>query len=69
MFDNFWNNVFRYPRYFVSVILGVFISTFGWLAPLAKSPMTAVPLIGLVVGTVFFVGLTLRAMLGVGTIG
>jgi hypothetical protein len=68
MFDDFWNNVGRYPRYFITVVLGVFISSFGWVAPLFKRPITAVALIGFLVGTIFFVSLTLKAMLGLSAI-
>ncbi len=64
MFGDFWNNVGKYPRYFITIVLGVFISTFGWLAPLWKRPATAVALVGFLVGTLVTVVLTLKAMLG-----
>jgi Protein of unknown function (DUF751) len=65
MFGDFFNNVGRYPSYFITIVLGIFISTFGWLAPLWKRPITAVALVGFLVGTLMTVILTLRAMLGV----
>jgi Protein of unknown function (DUF751) len=64
MFGDFWNNIGKYPRYFITIILGVFISSFGWLAPLWKRPVTAVALVGFLVGTFVTIALTLRAMLG-----
>jgi hypothetical protein len=64
MFGDFWNNIGKYPRYFITIILGVFISSFGWLAPLWKRPVTAVTLVGFLVGTFVTIALTLRAMLG-----
>jgi hypothetical protein len=64
MFDDFFGNVLRYQRYFITVILGIFISTFSWLRPLLKNRFTATALLGLVVGLVAFVGFTLKAMLG-----
>ncbi len=64
MFGDFWNNIGKYPRYFITIILGVFISSFSWLAPLWKRPVTAVALVGFLVGTVVTIVLTLRAMLG-----
>jgi hypothetical protein len=64
MFGDFWDNVGKYPRYFITIVLGVFISTFGWLAPLWKRPVTAVALVGFLVGTLVTVVLTLKAMLG-----
>ncbi|MEO0688526.1 MAG: DUF751 family protein [Cyanobacteria bacterium J06649_11] len=68
MFDGFWNNVFRYLRYFVTTLLGVFINAFSWLEPVFKRPITLIAFIGLLVGILVFVSFTLRAMLGLSTI-
>ncbi|MFB2979996.1 DUF751 family protein [Microseira sp. BLCC-F43] len=68
MFDGFWDNVSRYPRFLVTIILGIFVNTFGWLTPLFKRPVTAIALIGFLVGLLIFVSLTLRAMLGLSAI-
>jgi hypothetical protein len=68
MFDGFWDNVFRYPRYFLSTLLGILLNTFAPLAPLLKRPVTLVALIGLLVASLIFVSLTLRAMLGFSSI-
>jgi membrane protein insertase Oxa1/YidC/SpoIIIJ len=64
MFDGFWDNVFRYPRYFISILLGLLLNTFAPLKPLLKNPVTLVALVGLFLGAIAFVTLTLRAMLG-----
>ena len=64
MFDDFFGNVLRYQSYFVSIVLGVFISTFSWLKPLLNNKITATALIGLMVGLISLVVLTLKAMLG-----
>jgi Protein of unknown function (DUF751) len=64
MFDGFWDNISRYPRYFISTLLGVLLNTFAPLAPLLKRPLTLVAVVGLFVGGFAFVTLTLRAMLG-----
>lgn len=64
MFDDFWDNVLRYPRYFVTIILGIFFALFGWVKPLLQKPVTAIALVTLVVTALIFVGLTLRGMLG-----
>jgi Protein of unknown function (DUF751) len=64
MFDDFFGNVLRYQSYFVSVILGIFISTFSWLKPLLNNKITATALIGMLVGLVALIVLTLKAMLG-----
>lgn len=68
MFDGFWDNVFRYPRYLITVLLGLLLNIFAPLAPLFKRPVTLIALSGLFVGIIVFVSLTLRAMLGFSTI-
>ncbi|MBW4687118.1 MAG: DUF751 family protein [Komarekiella atlantica HA4396-MV6] len=68
MFDGFWDNVFRYPRYFVTVLLGVFLNTFEPLVPLLKRPITLIAILGLFISTLVFITFTLRAMLGLSTI-
>ena len=64
MFDGFWDNVFRYPRYLVSIVLGIFLNTLEPLFPLLKRPVTLIAIVGLFTGGLFFVTLTVRAMLG-----
>ena len=64
MFDDFFGNVLRYQSYFVSIVLGVFISTFSWLKPLLNNKITATALIGPLVGLISLIILTLKAMLG-----
>ncbi|MEA5575543.1 DUF751 family protein [Anabaena sp. UHCC 0451] len=68
MFDGFWDNVFRYPRYLITIVLGLFLNTFEPLRPLLKRPVTLIALVGLFAGSLFFLTLTLRAMLGLSTI-
>ncbi|MBD2740022.1 DUF751 family protein [Coleofasciculus sp. FACHB-1120] len=68
MFDGFWENISRYPRYFVTIILGVFFYTFGWLKPLLQNRISAIALISFLVAALTFITLTLRAMLGVSPI-
>ncbi len=68
MFDGFWDNISRYPRYFITIILGVFVNIFTPLAPLFKRPGTAIALASLAIGLITFVTLTLRAMLGLSLI-
>lgn len=66
MFDGFWENISRYPRYFITTLLGVVLNVFAPLAPLLKRPVTLIALIGILVSSFVFVSLTLRAMLGLG---
>lgn len=66
--QNFWNTVSKYPAFVAGVILGVFLNAIKPLAPLFKNPVTAIALIGLLVAAFAFVGFTLRAMLGLGSV-
>ncbi len=62
--DGFWENVSRYPRYMVSLILGIFFFFWEQIKPLFNKPVTAIAIIGLMVGTFSFLYFTLQAMLG-----
>lgn len=64
MFDGFWDNVFRYPRYLITTALGVVLSLLSPFTPLLKRPVTMIAAICLLVSSLVFVSLTLRAMLG-----
>ncbi|NEQ78484.1 MAG: DUF751 family protein [Okeania sp. SIO2C9] len=63
--QDFFNNVSRYPRYFITITLGIFFFLFDQLKPLLSKPVTAIALIGLIIGTFVFLVLTLQAMLGI----
>ncbi|NEP78205.1 MULTISPECIES: DUF751 family protein [Okeania] len=63
--QDFFNNVSRYPRYFITITLGIFFFLFDQLKPLLNKPVTAIALIGLIIGTFVFLVLTLQAMLGI----
>ncbi|MGD1808330.1 DUF751 family protein [Dapis sp. BLCC M126] len=66
--QDFFNNVSRYPRYFITITLGIFFFLFDQLKPLLNKPITAIALIGLIIGTFIFLTLTLQAMLGINPI-
>lgn len=68
MFDGFWENVLRYQRYFISILLGLLANTFAPIIPLMKRPLTSIALVGIFVGSLVFLTLTLRAMLGLNTV-
>ena len=62
--QNFWNTVSKYPAFVAGVILGVLLNAVKPLAPLMKSPISAIAIIGMTLAGIAFVGLTLSAMLG-----
>lgn len=66
--QDFFNNISRYPRFLITVTLGIFFFLFDRLKPLLQQPVTAIALVGLLVATFAFVTLTLRAMLGLSTV-
>ena len=63
---DFFDNISRYPRYFISFTLGVFLNAAQPLVPLLKQPTTEISLICAVVASLLFLSFTLRAMLGLG---
>ena len=64
MMEGFWTNISRYPRYFITIVLGVFLNAVAPLVPLLKRPSSAIALIGILISALVFIGFTLRAMLG-----
>jgi hypothetical protein len=62
--QDFFRNVSRYPRYFITILLGVFWNFLEPLLPLFKRPVTAIALAGVFLGGLAFIAFTLQAMLG-----
>jgi hypothetical protein len=62
--EDFWANISRYPRYLISLILGIFFFLWEKTTPLWKNPVTAIALLGLIIGGFAFLYFTLQAMLG-----
>ncbi|MEQ9355849.1 DUF751 domain-containing protein [Coleofasciculus sp. F4-SAH-05] len=61
---DFLQNISRYPRYLISISLGIFFALFERFKPVLSNPVSAIALVSLVVGTFLFLVFTLRAMLG-----
>jgi Protein of unknown function (DUF751) len=66
--QEFFENVARYPRYLISLILGIFFALFEKIKPLFSKPLTAIAFIGILIGGFTFLVFTLRAMLGLTTV-
>ena len=62
--QDFFTNVSRYPRYLVSVSLGILYTLISPLLPLFKRPSTAIAAVALLVAAFMFLTFTLQAMLG-----
>lgn len=63
--EEFWSNVARYGRYFVTVMLGTGYVMLKPLEGMLKRPLTAIAAISAVVALFIFVKFTLDAMLGI----
>ena len=66
--QEFFNNISRYPRFFITFTLGIFFFLFERLRPLLNRPITAMALIGIFIAGFAFVTFTLRAMLGLSSV-
>ncbi|MEC4985186.1 MAG: DUF751 family protein [Oscillatoria sp. PMC 1068.18] len=66
--DDFWDNVSRYPRYLITITLGIFFALYDRVKPLLKQPITATALIGILISGFAFIFFTLRAMLGMSVV-
>lgn len=64
--QEFWGNVVRYGRYFVTVMLGTGYVMVRPIAGMFKNPVTGLLAIALVGGAVYGTKITLDAMLGLG---
>tara|TARA_Y100001968_G_C18698282_1_gene410096 strand:+ start:171 stop:377 length:207 start_codon:yes stop_codon:yes gene_type:complete len=58
----FFANVSRYPKYLITIILGIFGSALGPLLRRSRNPITAVSLIGALISAIVTIVLVLRAM-------
>lgn len=61
----FFLNVSRYPRYFITFLLGIFYSLYEWTRPALSNRTTVIALVGVLVTGFLFLTFTLQAMLGI----
>jgi hypothetical protein len=64
----FLQNLSRYPRFLITVSLGIFFVFFDWIKPLFKNPVTGVAVVGMLIGGFAFLYFTLEAMLGISSL-
>ncbi|KAL3680094.1 hypothetical protein R1sor_023050 [Riccia sorocarpa] len=65
LLEEFWDNMRRYGFYFLTVASGGIYSLVKPLIDALRNPLTAVLVIVVVTGTVYLIGLTVSAMLGI----
>ncbi len=66
--NDFWQNVSRYPRFLITISLGIFFALFERIKPVLKNPFALAASIGLLVGGFAFLYFTLKAMLGLNAV-
>nr|BDA97953.1 photosystem I assembly protein Ycf33 [Chroomonas collegionis] len=64
---DFWENVFRFPRFFISSMLGLVFTIIGPFLNLLRRPQTTIIFIVVAISTTIFLSLTLKAMLNLDT--
>lgn len=65
---DFFENISKYPRFLITITLGIFFVFFDWIKPLFKNPVTGVAIVGMLIGGFAFLYFTLEAMLGINTL-
>ena len=58
----FFSNVSRYPKYLITIILGVFTAALDPLIRRSSNPVTAIALVGALISGIITIILVLRAM-------
>ena len=58
----FFTNVSRYPKYLITIVLGVFTAAISPLLKRSSNPVTAIALVGALLSGVVTLAFLLRAM-------
>jgi len=58
----FFSNVSRYPKYLITIVLGVFTAAITPLIKRGRNPITAIALIGALFSGLITIGFLLKAM-------
>ncbi len=58
----FFSNVSRYPKYFITIVLGVFTALLEPLIQRSKNPITAFSLIGALISAIITFYFVVKAM-------
>ncbi len=64
---DFWENVFRFPRFFVSSVIGLILTILGPFLNLLNRPKTTVIFVIISILGFSFLTITLKLMLGINT--
>ncbi|KGG13264.1 MULTISPECIES: DUF751 family protein [Prochlorococcus] len=58
----FFSNVFRYPKYLITIVLGIFTAFLEPLIQRSKNPITAIALIGACISIILTFYFVVKAM-------
>jgi len=58
----FFSNVSRYPKYLITIVLGVFTASISPLINRGKNPITAIALVGALLSALMTIIFLLKAM-------
>lgn len=61
---DFWENVFRFPRFFVSSVIGLLLTILGPFLNLLNRPKTTILFLIVSIVGISFLTITLKLMLG-----
>lgn len=64
---DFWENVIRFPRFFISATIGLIFTIIGPFLNLLRRPQTTMLFVVVIVSIILFISLTLKAMLNLDT--
>ena len=59
---DFFTNVLRYPKYLITIVLGVFAAALEPLVKRSSNPITAISLIGALISGLLTLGFLVKAM-------
>jgi Protein of unknown function (DUF751) len=59
-----WENFSRFPKFFISILTGFFLTTFYFIFKLLKNKRTQLLFYGLLIAITSFIFFTLKFMLG-----
>ncbi len=59
---DFFSNVFRYPKYLITIILGIFAAFFEPLIQRSRNPITAIAIVGALISGALTLIFIVRAM-------
>lgn len=62
---DFWENTLRFPRFFISSMLGLVFTIIGPFLNLLRQPQTTILFLIFTIGGIVFISLTLKAMLNI----